>query len=343
MPRFSTAFQLGKTQLELDFVDVSLHTDDWLFIDPFSISQRVDPWSRQAHRTLIAFFQKIVDDIRSDNLQEAEGLLANLREPNEIHFGLSTKKSAGAGIGPYQARQLFDALKDSSAVRTGFLSSLEECELMIEGIGRDKLSDLTANVIRGQLVDYTKQQCDLHGIVTHSVAVPAIFNPDLGVWESRYADLPVWKRRPVLLVPKAIARYSLAYDHQKYYRHFVLNFLLTDAISSGSSLVKTLKTGRPVVYKTDLIKQFPCTKEFLYRFSKDHPDTLEYYRRTLEQLERSGKASVVDDGDEILVAGALIKALKAIRPGLSHASEYHRLMISVIAFVSFPNLLHPKK
>jgi hypothetical protein len=75
MPRFSRVFQLGKTQLELDFVDVSLHTDDWLFIDPFSISQRVDPWSRDAHRTLVSFFQKIVDDIRSNNLQDAEALL----------------------------------------------------------------------------------------------------------------------------------------------------------------------------------------------------------------------------------------------------------------------------
>ena len=36
MPTFSTAFGLGKTQLELDFVDVALQRDNRLFIDPFA-------------------------------------------------------------------------------------------------------------------------------------------------------------------------------------------------------------------------------------------------------------------------------------------------------------------
>jgi hypothetical protein len=45
MPRFSAAFHIGKTQAELDFVDVSLTTDNLLFPDPFVLSQRVDHWS----------------------------------------------------------------------------------------------------------------------------------------------------------------------------------------------------------------------------------------------------------------------------------------------------------
>jgi hypothetical protein len=97
-------------------------------------------------------------------LDEARDLLAHLREPTETRFGLSSKRPAGAGIGPHQAQQLFEALRDSSAVTTGLLSSLEECELMIEGIGRDKISDLTTNVIRAHLIEYTQQQCKLHGV-----------------------------------------------------------------------------------------------------------------------------------------------------------------------------------
>jgi hypothetical protein len=343
MPKFSKAFNLGKTQLELDFVDIPLHTDDWLFIDPFAISQRSDPWSQQAHRTLVAFFQKVVDFIRSDDTEEARKLLGNLREPNETHFGLSKKQSAGAGIGPHQADQIFTALKGSSAVKTGFLSSLEECELMIEGVGRDKISDLATNVIRGHLADYTRQQCDLHGIPVYSVAMPPFFNADTGIWESHYVDLPVWKQRPIILVPKAIARRGLAYDHQQYYQHYVLNYLQSEAISAGSSLVHTLRSGRRVVYKKDLAKQFPCTKEFLYQFSKQNPDTLEHYRSTLVQLEKAGKVSVVDDEDERVIADILGVALKSIRPGMKHAGEYHRLMVSVIEFLFFPNLLNPKK
>src|SRR5436309_3016210 len=132
MPTFSKAFGIEKSQGELDFVDVPLHTDVWLFIDPFAVGQRIDPWSQSAHRTLVAFFQRVIDCIREGRDAEGLQLLSNLREPNEIRFGLSAKKPAGAGIGTFQAKQLFEALRESSAVKTGFLHSLEECELMIE-------------------------------------------------------------------------------------------------------------------------------------------------------------------------------------------------------------------
>lgn len=343
MPQFSKAFKLGKTQLELDFVDIPLQTDVWLFVDPFAISQRPDPWSQQAHRTIMTFFQRIVDYTREGRLDDAEKLLSNLNEPNEIHFGLSKKESAGAGIGPFQAKQLFDALKGSAAVATGFLSSLEECELMIEGIGRDKISDLTANVIRGHLADYTKQQCELHGVPMHEVATPPLFNADTGAWESRYVTLPVWKARPVMLVPKAVARRAIAYDHEQYYRHYVLNYLQSEAIAAGSSLVRTLKSGRAVVYKKDLIGKFPCTKDFLYRFSRDHPDVLGHYRITLAALEKRGGNAPVGEDDEKAIAEILAEALKAIPGGNSHAGEYHRLIVGVIEFLFFPDLLNPKK
>jgi hypothetical protein len=39
--------------------------------------------------------------------------------------------------------------RKSEAVRTGLLTSLEECELMVDGVSDDKISDLTTNVLRG--------------------------------------------------------------------------------------------------------------------------------------------------------------------------------------------------
>src|ERR1700722_1199306 len=80
---FSIAFKLGATQGELDFVDVPLNGDIALFVDPFAISQRSDRWSIEAHRTLVSFFQAIIDAIRSRKEDEARSLLAHLREPNE--------------------------------------------------------------------------------------------------------------------------------------------------------------------------------------------------------------------------------------------------------------------
>jgi hypothetical protein len=343
MPRFSQAFGIKKSQAELDFVDVPLHTDIWLFIDPFAISQRVDPWSRKCHGTLVTFFQKVVDHIRAGRLQEARVLLSHLQEPNETRFGLSRTRPAGAGIGPHQAQQLFEALKESSAVKTGFLSSLEECELMIDGIGRDKISDLTTNIIRGHLVEYTQEQCKLLGVPIQAVALGPCFDPDALEWQSNHLDLPVWKDKPVLLVPKVLARLGIAYDHQKYYRHYVLNYLKAEEVGARSSLVRTLKNGQRVVYKTDLQKKYPCTKEFLYQFSKDHPEVLQEYRNDLARLEKNGPSGPVELEDEPAIAGALAAALSSIPAGGEAAADYHSLMVGIVEFLFFPHLINPRK
>jgi hypothetical protein len=55
MPTVSQAFRLNKSQLELDFVDVSLNKDNPLFLDPFAVAQQVDRWSQEAARTIGTF------------------------------------------------------------------------------------------------------------------------------------------------------------------------------------------------------------------------------------------------------------------------------------------------
>lgn len=343
MTLFSQFFRLGKTQSELDFVDVPVDGDIPLFVDPFANSQRLDRWSQECHRALITFFQGVVDKIRSGRYEQAKELLLHLREPNETRLGLSAGRPQGAGIGSFQADLIYEALRDSSAVRTGFLSSLEECELMIEGIGWDKISDLTTNIIRSPLADYSREQCTLHNVPVEAVAQPACFDPNLMQWVARYLELPMCGQLPVLLVPKAIARFSLGYDHNRYYRHFVLNYLRTEALEASSALVRTLKNGRKVVYKKDLERIFPCTKDLLYRFSREHPHVLEEYRESLERLERIDQKSEVDPEDEAAIAAALVRALESIPPGNARASEYHNLMVGVVEFLFFPNLLYPRK
>jgi hypothetical protein len=341
--KISQAFNLGKTQAELDFVDVDLDRDAPLFVDPFAISQRLDSLSQECHLSLHAFFQRIVDSIRAGQPADAQSLLLQLREPNETRLGYSTKRPQGAGIGMMQAGQLFAALQTSTAVQTGFLKSLEECELMIDGVARDKLSDLTTNVIRHHLADYTRDQCVLFDIPVRSVAMPPCFDRETGIWQSLYLDLPVWQGKPILFVPKFFVRFDPAYEAGNYYNKYVLEYLRAEALSAGSSLVLTLKNGRTVVRAKDLKRDFPFSKRFLYEFSRAHPDVLSRYREDLAQIERRDRRAEVDPVDEITIAEALIAALPAIPPGNDDASVYHSFMIGAVEFLFFPQLIYPRK
>lgn len=341
--RFNAHFQLNRSQAELDFANVAVDADLPLFIDPFAIAQRSDPFSVECHDTLYDFFSRILDSIRSGNRSAAKSLLSHLREPNETRFGYSKRHPRGAGIGRDQSQLLFDAFADSSAVKTGFLSALEECELMIKGIGRDKISDLTTNVLRRKLAAYTKAQCELWGIPTQSLPLPPAYVSETHTWVSSYFDLPLAAGRPVLLVPKAFARFDPAYQHRRYYDHFVLEFLQAEHLQAGSSLVHLLKNGKYVVYKKDIKAAFPCTKENLFQFSKEHPEVLKRYHDHFAELEKRGPQAPVSPDDERVVAQALKDAIRSLVPGNDDAYAYHSIMIGVVEFLFFPSLLNPKK
>jgi hypothetical protein len=214
---------------------------------------------------------------------------------------------------------------------------------MIEGIGRDKISDLTTNVIRSHLVAYTREQCQLHGIECQRVPLAPQFDPHRLAWIPGYAELPVFRERPIVLVPKAFVRRDPAYEHRRYYRHHVLEFLREDALSAGSALVRSLKNGKKVVYVGDLEREFPCTKEFLFRFSREHQEVLHEYRDSLVAMEAGDRTSDVDPEDDPIIARALSEALGAIEPGSERAGDYHRLMVGVVEFLFFPHLLYPRK
>ena len=343
MPLFSQVFNLHKSQHELDFVDIPVDGDILLFVDPYAISQRVDDWSKKCNRAIISFFQRVIDAIISGNIISARELLRHLHEPNETRLGFSSKEPQGAGLGKYQSEQLLNALTDSTAVRTGFINYLEEAEILIDGVGRDKISDLSTNIIRKYLAEYTKEQCTLHNIPIRNVPLNPFYSVEDGNWISDYFELPIAEGKPVLLVPKIIVRYDPAYNYQNYYHDIVLSFLRVENLDANSSLVNTLKNGQRIVYKKDLIASFPCTKENLYRFSRDHPEEMERYRDLLALLEQQGKNQYVGEENEKKIAEALISALSNISTGSESASEYHRMMIGIVEFLFFPNLIYPKK
>lgn len=191
---FSQYFRINKSQYELDFVDIPLKSGDMpLFIDPYAISLRLDWWSVNCHNLIVGFFQEVIDAIRKKEQTKAELMLSGLKEPNETCLGLSTgKKPRGRGVGGQQSKDLLKALSESTAVKTGFIQDLEECELLIEGIGRDKISDISTNIIRQNLIVYTVDQCELFNIPLQQVPSGPIWHG--GKWNSTFVNLPVYHK-----------------------------------------------------------------------------------------------------------------------------------------------------
>ncbi|TKW61399.1 MAG: hypothetical protein DI628_01875 [Blastochloris viridis] len=345
MVRFTEHFGIPLTQHSVDFVNVNLDSDIPLFIDPVALAEREDEWAQVCTGMVAGFFQRIVDLIRSGDEATALKLLDGLSEPNDTRLGLSKGAPKGRGVSGRQARYVYGALVRSNAVRSGLVSDISDCDLFIEGIGRDKISDMTTNIIRGQLIEYTQQQCVLHDIpMTDDVVSGRIWLPDKGKWQTnKYVNLPTYNGERIILVPKHIVKWSPSFDSQKFYDGFAIQFLKEEELANNGPLVHTFKNGRVDVFKTTLKEKHPFDKDWLAGFSEKHPQVLNEYRKYMK-----GLGQIVDRIEEITPQStASIKAsfkqtLASIPKGKKHYRQYEKVIAAIFEFIFWPHLCLPR-
>lgn len=290
--RFSEKFGLNKTQFELDFVDIDLSKDIPLFIDPYFLALRNDPWSIDASRSIRSFFQQLINLIRAQKVDKAKELFFHLSEPNETCLGLSKGLPSGRGVGAEDAHKIFNSLLESSAVQTGVVEDIEDCRVFVTGVDKDKTSDMATNIIRKHLVEYTQHQCELWGIpIQDNVPSGFMWDRQRKEWINIYTKMLVIDGRKILLTPKGIVSFVKEYTAKKYLQHFVLNFLQNQHLLLNSALVQRSigKDGSERVWvtkKSILEHDGPFSKEYLAQFTQEHPEVFAHFR-TLTAYEVS--------------------------------------------------------
>jgi hypothetical protein len=349
--RISEIFNLEKSQRELDFIDIDIDIDLPLFIDPFSLSNRNDPWSNSAYRTVQSFFHRVIELITEGYRKEARSLFEFLGEPNETCLGVSSDKPRGRGMGTEEATILFDKLIENQVVESGIVGHLEDFVLFVDGIHKDKISDLTTNIIRNHLIEYTQSQCKLHGIeLTKDVPSGPFWDPDTLTWNDRLTEMLVIDGRKILLVPKGIVTFSLSYTPEKYCRHFVLTFRQQEHVRLNTSLVrrKVDKKGNEIILpptkKTLIEIEHPFRKEYLREFTKRHPQVFSDFRKALKNDFQPLTHEQLDYEEINLpeFIDYLTGRLKSIKTGAGkEATKYHRHIVGIMEFLFYPNLMRP--
>ncbi len=278
---FCEYFNLGKHQGEVDFLDIYANQDIPLFLDPFGISVIGSPWARECESQIATYFQYLLDSIKRGDKKTIKKLLNALHEVNEVALGYSQYQPEGRGIGPKQAKEILDAFESSEAAKSGDIKDIADCALLIPGINRDKISDITANILKRQLIIFTQEQCLKHSIPIKRVAVHNAFNYDNFEFTSFYAELPVINGKAKILLPITSVRQVPELSKDKYYRNFILEYLRAEHCHAGDSLSSVLKNGTIKVQIVDLKRKYPLGTDFIYSFSKEHPEILQKYKYEL--------------------------------------------------------------
>ncbi|MBN3856149.1 hypothetical protein G3N59_22505 [Paraburkholderia sp. Ac-20340] len=342
--KISERFGLNRTQLELDFVDIDTDIDTPLFLDPYFIGQRSDDFSTKAGRTIRNFFNYFLTLLRAGDLKAARELFSHLQEPNETCLGLSVGPPRGRGVGEYDANHIFDSILASKAAQTGVLEHLEDTRIFVFGVDKDKISDMTTNIIRRNLITYTQKQCDLWEIpLTDNISTGFFWDPAIRQWDNTHDRMLVVDGRKILLVPKGVVSFSRRYTAESYYRRFLLTFLQHEHLRMGSSLVQyRRKTETPFVTKKSIIQhEAPFEKDYLASFTQQHRDVFANFRRNVagespipgEGLEEIDRGSVIDH---------LISQINGTPSGNATATHYHRIIVSVLELLFYPHLICPE-
>lgn len=350
--KITEIYKLDKNQMELDFVDIDFPYDIPLFLDPFLIKNDESQIGLNCEASISSFFALVINYLRNGNKKAATELMSKLNEVNEVHLGYSAGESRGAGLGRDNVASLISSITESEAVKTGLVDRLEDFSLFIDGISRDKVSDLIANIIRKDLIKYTQEQCDLWGIgMTDNCKTGYYWDADSSKWNQSNDRMLVIGDKIVLLVPKEFVSFPKSEATQIYYNQFVLEYYQEEYIRTDHYLVKERRNKKgelikKYVNKKDIDEDFrnnniTINKAWLANFSSAHPEILDKYRQqailnTVNPYEKATPQELNDIADNI------IKLLSETNTGEEDSTKYQRIVCGACELLFYPALSNPQ-
>lgn len=343
--KISEIYNLNKTQYELDFVDIDPNKDAPLFLDPYFISKCEFPFAMMAYDYLTTYFEYLLALLRGNNTMQAEELFSYLGETNDLCLGMSAGKPRGHGMGPEDTKEIFKNLYQSRAMLTGVMEDIEDFRIFVPNVDKDKVSDMTANIIKWLLINYTIEQCELHGIpLVENVPSGMFWDPTNKRWDNQYVSRLIIDNKPILLVPKRIVSFTDKYTTTEYRQHFVLNYLQNEHLRLQTSLVREYKDGTQYVTKKSIKKtEDNMDKDYLVRFTMQHPEVFANFKRKTRKKLDCMDGSVLDEINVLEICAYLSQKLQQTQHGKESATDYHNLMVGILELLLYPNLSAPKK
>lgn len=166
-----------KRRSDDDWFDTIVNNDTQLFVDPFLIFKETEGRWADGNSLIIKHFERAFlliaqGNLKSDSLPYNKALhLLTFKEPKEFCLGYTVVGVKGSGGGSGHARKIANAI--SEAIRRGLEhpKHFEELGVLSEGIGPDRISDITCSILKSKFVLYTQEIARRHKIplATHKI------------------------------------------------------------------------------------------------------------------------------------------------------------------------------
>jgi|ERR1035437_2234763 hypothetical protein len=220
-PRLNDYFDLPFSENDVEFAIPYLDEDIPLYVDPFLLWKSPSQQDNSLHNTLISSFNSLVLT-GNNNSSLAIELLKSFSECNEVGLG-NSKSRFGKKIGDGTAIQILDIFKNIPQVKVNGLNHIEELQLLVDNISKDRISDITCSILKSFLVDYTIEQCTKNNIPIKSFEID-IYDQKIKNNHLEKVSLPFnpLLNMPIILVPKRWLRFMDWINYEDFYTRVVI-------------------------------------------------------------------------------------------------------------------------
>lgn len=206
-------------QAELDFAIPFLDEDIPLYVDPFLLWRSPSFQDKGLHQLLLGAFNNLGAMVKAGKKDAAIKQLVSASECDEVGLGTSATKK-GVRLAQSKAVEIINLFEVIPYYRDHGFRHLEEIQLFVDGVGRDRISDLSCNFMKSFLIDYTIQECRELGIPTAETVVSDVYDPTKRDFITVSCAVPVHPTtgKALLFVPKRWLRHTPWISYDSYFR-----------------------------------------------------------------------------------------------------------------------------
>ncbi|MBZ9806942.1 hypothetical protein [Mesorhizobium sp. ESP-6-2] len=221
-PRLTDHYGILLPQAELDFAIPFFDEDVPLYVDPFLLWRSPSLQDQALHTGLLNAFNHLGYLVSKGDEANAIATLIAASECDEVGLGSSATRR-GKRIGEAKAQEITSLFKKVPRyAHTGF-RHFEEIQFFVDGISKDRISDITCSFLKSFLIDFTIQQCDRLGIPRQRSDVHNVYNARKNAFETVSGiDMPANPRdgRPLIFVPKRWLRFVPWINYDEYFEKY---------------------------------------------------------------------------------------------------------------------------
>lgn len=332
VPNPNTPLLSSISQFEVDFVIPRVGIDLPVGIDPFLLFKSRDPVLSDLHSRILKAFNRGIQFVRAGKTNEAREFF-DFPEVAEIGLGYTKKGKRGAGVGAFLSQLIIETLVDSPALQERGVKHIEEMQLVSVGIGADRISDITANLLKQYLIQYTQKHCHLWNIpLISGVPLSHVFDFDTLTWYDGYFDLPIspFDHTPILLVPRRIVRVLPWINYEDFFRMEFSTYLRAKHLKGRLATKGVPSSQTKKADKEQIVSLTRTEIERIDRYISAKEADGQAAQPSLDYIYPTKIASETDK---------LKEELNQLSPGREDAVKYQRVVLEILNFLFNPELI----